>query len=213
MNRLIKRVKLSKTEAIVGESVRIDVETSDPARHRNGTIVEASRTIAVVCVYAYNKLHHRVLTPRVDVLDPITLPFLGVLSLFIVHNLEDEELSFSAEKHEWLTTDPGEPRGIASVVPGHVAHAAAQAVVTKWTQIPTEHAATLAPDLRFLLPHEPAMDVRVPARSSVTMIRVFSPSDFKKPVFGVAVHLNGVGMCSKLPAITSAYIEVRLPLE
>jgi hypothetical protein len=57
------------------------------------------------------------------------------------------------------------------------------------------------------------MDVRIPPRSAVTIFRLFQPSQFKKPVFGVAVHLRGKSMCSNLPVFASAYCEVRLPLE
>src|SRR6185312_5135291 len=177
----------------------------------DGTTREVSRSIAVLCTYGFNKLHRGVLTPRVTVLDPITLPFIGMLCFFTVRNFEDEELSLTAEKHEWLTTEEEQPRVTHGLKPGILARAAAETLVKARATIPVIHASSVA--AHDQLPVLSDIDIRVPARSTITLARVFQPSQFKKPVFGVAVHLAGRGMCSKRPVIVSAYIEARLPLE
>jgi hypothetical protein len=212
---------LSRDSLFTAFHVRVTVRRDD------GTEVDATRTVAVFCVYGYNKIRRGLLTPLVEVLEPVTLPLLGVLCLFTVHNLEDEELSFTAEQHEWLSTESGEPRVSTGLSPGIVSHAAITAVTAIRAQIPLDRAPVLAPVLAAQLTPAPAaqaawqlaagatpaMDVRVPARSSVTMARVFSTAEFKKPFFGVAIHFKGTGVCSERPAVASAYVEVRLPLE
>jgi hypothetical protein len=176
------------------------------AIHADQTTIEATRTIAVFCLYGYNKIRHSILTPRVDVLEPITLPYFGVMCMFIVHNPEDEELSFSAEKHEWLTTQEDEPRFIDGLQPGNLARGVAERLATNRSQIPAMHLAKIESQFaaKVAVNHEPPMDLRIPPRSTLTVVRLFQPSEFKKPIFGVAVHLRGNSMCSKLPVLASA---------
>ena len=174
-------------------------------------------------MYAYNKLRHGLLTPRVGVFAPVTLVGF-VLCGFTIHNLEDEELSFSAEKHEWLTTesDTG-PRPMPHLVPGEVSASASSALEELYVlpaPRPRDTALAFAgrargvsQEIAPLLVLGGALDIQIPARSAVTLLRVFSASEFKKPVFGVAVHLQGEGLATHTPACASAYIEVRLPFE
>lgn len=178
----------------------------------NGSTHEVTRSIAVFCTYAFNKLHRCVLTPRVTVMEPISLPFTNILlCLFTVRNFEDEELSLSTEMHEWLETEAETPRVTRGLKPGFLARAASETFAKVRSTIPIQHAASIA--AHDNLPVLDDIDVRVPARSSVTLARIFHASQFKKPVFGVGVHLAGRGVCSKRPVIVSAYIEARLPLE
>jgi hypothetical protein len=77
----------------------------------------------------------------------MTLPLIGVMCLFIVHNPEDEELSFSAEKHEWLTTEEDEPPFIDGLQPGILARMAATSLATNRSQIPARHLAKIESQL------------------------------------------------------------------
>ena len=211
------------TDALGRDSLTSSFDVTVAAHHADGSVIQATRTIAVFCVYAYNKLRHGLLTPRVDVFEPVTLAGL-VLCGFTIHNLEDEELSFSAEKHEWLTTEPDTvPRTVPHLVPGEVSIASSTAIGELYASpAPRPRDTPLAFAGRALgvsqqvaplhIPGD-ALDIRVPARSAVTLVRAFSSSEFKKPVFGVAVHLQGKGLATRTPACASAYIEVRLPLE
>ena len=181
-----------------------DVQTD--AHYANGFVASAKKTISVFNTYGLNKMQRGVLTPRVVVQNPLIIPtlffFVGeVICLFTVTNLEDEEIAFTAEKHEWLNADvsdnpanrPADEIALTAVTPSFSSRAiAVQAQVT---------------------PASVTMDLRVPARSTISVSRVFSPEAFTKDVFGVAIHLSGIGMCSRLPAISSAYIEVKLPMQ
>ena len=93
------------------------------------------------------------------------------------------------ERHEWLTTGTVETpsRQIASG--------------TARRQVPSPSDQLIADGLR------------VPSQSSVTVQRFIPQSKFTGDVFGVAIHLGGEGSCSHTPAIASAYVEVKLPMQ
>lgn len=210
---------LDPTELTTSFDVRVT------ARRGETTVSEATRTVALLCVYAENKLRRGVLTPYVDVLAPMTLKRIGVICGLTIRNMEDEELSFSAELHEWLTTEHAGVSKAAFKVHPSQASASAMRAITAVPTSSTSHGresakifvsrALAIPELRapLAIPHDDAVDIRVPPRSAVTLVRVFDESQFAAPVFGVAIHLQGHGTCSKLPAIASAYVEARLPLE
>lgn len=187
------------------------------ARQADGSVASATCTIAVFHVYAYNKIRKGILTPRVTVLDPVTIPLIfsvnEVLCSFTIQNLEDEELSFTAEKYEWLTTDEEEPQSAVAVAPRVLeAEALSQTMEAEVAPRLLESGATSSSHFKRTFVHTPpTMDLRVPARGTITVTRVFLEQQFKRSVFGVAIHLSGIGTCSKLPVMASAYIEVKLP--
>ena len=180
------------------------------AHHDDGSVATARRTIGVFNTYALNKVRRGVLTPRVAVQNPIFIPTLffipgPVIALFTVTNLEDEEVSFTAEKQEWLTAEAAD----------NPAGSAPSGSVRERTTLDSSLAAAtvLVASSKVRAPAVAAMDLRVPPRSTITVARAFSTQVFKGDVFGVAIHLRGRGMCSNLPAVSSAYIEVKLPMQ
>ena len=218
------------TGALERDSLTTAFDVTLTANYASGTTRIGRRTIAVFCLYAYNKTRHHLLAPRVDVLEPVSLPFIGVLCGFVVHNIEDEDLVFDAETHEWLSTEDDSAIHRSSHL---VAIDVSKATEEVLAGIPTA-SSTLRGSERIepISPLEFAgrtlqapflqspvhvvadeSEIRVPARSSVTIIRFFESSKFQRPIFGVAVHLQGHGASSQTPAVTSAYFEVRLPLE
>jgi hypothetical protein len=194
------------TDALDRDSLYTNFDVQANAHYANGLVVPAKKTISVFNTYGLNKMRRGVLTPRVVVRNPPLMPtlsfFLGeVICLFTVTNLEDEEISFTAEKHEWLTADVAEN-------PAHrpADEIALIGVTPSFSTAASGVKAQVAPTFAM-------MDLRVPALSTITVERVFSQDAFTKNVFGVAIHLSGIGICSKLPAISSAYIEVKLPMQ
>lgn len=185
------------------------------ATYPSGVRTQARRTIVVLCVYAQNKLRRGLLTPRVTVLPPIAIPLIPlVLCSFSVQNLEDEDIVFTEEKHDWLDTAEEAPASVVGVAPGRHAQFAATELAAALEHLPAHHPATpVARNWVAAAQSPPAEQIRIPARSTVTLLRVFPASAFAKTVFGVAVHLRGSGQCSRLPALSSAYIEARLPME
>lgn len=208
------------SDTLERDKITSSFDVSVTAHYRNGTAARGTRTISIFSLYAYNKIRHGVLTPRVDVLMPVFLPMGGGLCGFTVHNPEDEDLSLSDERHEWLTTEPdAAPNPRVHLVPEEVS---ATAVRTLGTLVSSSGDSPIAFAGRMLqVSHRRAPiaaprgvpDVRIPARSAVTLVRVFQQTDFKKPIFGVAVHLKGAAVCSGLPVVVSAYIEARIPTE
>lgn len=178
---------LDRDRFITAFHVRVDAQDAD------GAVTTAIRTIAVFNLYGYNKLRKRLLTPRVTVDSPKALNN-EVVCIFTIKNLEDEEISFTNEKHEWLTAEIQD-----SSIIGDVAQSALEATVD--AAIAKKR---VTPRLAYL---------HVPPRSTVTVTRSFPELVFTGSVFGVAIHLKGTGMCSKLEAVSSAYIEVKLPMQ
>jgi hypothetical protein len=197
------RIGHDYTDALERDRLYTNFDVQVDAHYANGFVTVARRTIAVFNTYGLNKMRRGVLTPRVAVQNPVIIPtlffFVGeVICLFTVTNLEDEEISFTAEKHEWLSADQTENP--------------ARQTVDEFasTRAP---AGTISRVLAKAVPSAARMDLRVPARSTITVERVFPQDAFSGNVFGVAIHLSGIGMCSKLPAISSAYFEVKLPMQ
>ena len=197
------------TNALVRDHLYTNFDVQVDAHYENGFVATAKRTIGVFNTYALNKIRRGVLTPRVAVQNPLIIPTLffvpgDVICFFTVTNLEDEEISFTAEKQEWLTAEAADnPAGSAPVGGFRERIALETSMATRAILASPKLAASSVA----------AMDLRVPARSTITVVRVFSPDVFAGDVFGVAIHLSGRGMCSKLPAISSAYIEVKLPMQ
>jgi hypothetical protein len=188
------------TNALKRDRLYTNFDVRVEAHYANGFVTVAQRTIAVFNTYGLNKMRRGVLTPRVAVQNPFIIPTLfyipnDVMCLFTVTNLEDEEISFTSEKHEWLSAavdeNPARGRGGEFIA---ISQNTARSV-----------SAQMAAASR--------MDLRVPALSTITVERVFPQDAFTGNIFGVAIHLSGHGMCSKLPAISSAYIEVKLPMQ
>jgi len=193
------------TDALVRDSLYTNFDVQVDAHYANGFVATAKKTIAVFNTYGLNKIRRGVLTPRVAVQNPVIIPTLfflvgEVICLFTVTNLEDEEISFTVEKHEWLTAEAA----------GNPASRAVDAVAL--TSVAPSFSSAAGSSLSQVAPTFTTMDLRVPARSTITVERVFSQEAFTGNVFGVAIHLSGIGMCSKLPAVSSAYIEVKLPM-
>lgn len=188
------------SDALLRDSVITNFHVRTDARHQDGTMDSVLRTIAVLHFYALNKTEYGVLAPRVSVLPVVVIPigllFTEVLCNFTVQNLEDEELSFTAERHEWLVAESE-----SSNLNMAVSEFASEALSPTTRQVANA----------FI--NQPAIDLRVPPRSTVTVTRIFPWDSFKGDVFGVAIHLTGVGTCSKLQAVASAYVEVKLPLK
>ena len=194
------------TDALVRDSLYTSFDVQVDAHYSNGFVASAKRTISVFNTYGLNKTRRGVLTPRVAVQNPVIIPTLffvvgEVICLFTITNLEDEEISFTAEKHEWLTADVSENPANRSTDEIALTDVASPRL-SRSIVVQAKAAPTFA-----------KMDLRVPARSTVTVTRVFTSDTFTGNVFGVAIHLSGIGMCSKLPAISSAYIEVKLPMQ
>lgn len=185
------------------------------AHYGGGMKTQGWRTIALRCVYAYNKLVRGVLTPRVTVLEPIAIPLLPILLCsFIVQNLEDEDLVLTDEKHEWLDTGDAGLASVVGVAPGLHSYQAAQALAAVVERIPAHHqAAQVARDSVASAPAVAVEQIRIPARSVAVLLRIFPTGIFASSIFGVAIHLRGAGQCSKRPVLCSAYIEARLPME
>jgi hypothetical protein len=173
-----------------------DVEVTTHFTDQDSTV--GRRTISVFNTYALNKSIKGVLAPRVAVNHPAYIPAImflpsEVICSFTISNPEDEDLLFSQERWEWLRAEasdlaPSDPEEYGSELAARLlarSAAASQSI---------------------------GADLRVPARSTVTVTRLFSESVFSGDIFGVAVHLAGRGLCSDLPAIASAYIEVKLPM-
>jgi hypothetical protein len=202
------------TDALVRDRLYTTFDVQVDAHYENGFVTTAKRTISVFNTYGFNKIRARVLTPRVAVQPPVTIPTFffipgEVICSFTVTNLEDEEISFTAEKQEWLNADPDDSSGNVAVTGKRLAGVARESVkLASATTVSSSAASRVQVGATA-----PAMDLRVPARSTITVVRVFTADAFTGGVFGVAIHLSGMGMCSKLPAISSAYIEVKLPMQ
>jgi hypothetical protein len=92
--------------------VQLELTRSD------GSVASVLRTISVFNTYALNKIRRGILTPRVNVQDPLLLMsglfFIPAIvkCTFTITNLEDEDLTFDRERWEWLDGDPaaGMPR-------------------------------------------------------------------------------------------------------
>ena len=173
-----------------------DVEVAARFTDRSSTV--GRRTVSVFNTYALNKTVRGILAPRVAVDQPQFIPtvmFLPgeVICSFTITNLEDEDLLFVREKQDWLRADPSD---LASSDPQEYGSELAARLLAR----------SAAADLAI------GADLRVPARSTVTVTRLFPEALFHGDIFGVAVHLDGRGTCSGLPAIASAYIEVKLPM-
>jgi hypothetical protein len=196
------------TSALVRDRLYTNFDVQVDAHYENGFVAGATRTIGVFNTYALNKIRRGVLTPRVAVQNPLIIPTLffipgEVITFFTVTNLEDEEISFTAEKHEWLTAEAEDnPAGTALAGNFRERIALEPPITASAIAASQKSGASVA-----------AIDLRVPPRSTITVARVFSPDVFKGDVFGVAIHLSGRGLCSKLPAVSSAYIEVKLPMQ
>jgi Carboxypeptidase regulatory-like domain len=193
------------TEVLARDSLYTAFDVQVDARYTNGFVSTGKKTISVFNTYALNKLRYGILTPRVTVQNPLIIPtffFLPgkVICQFTVTNLEDDEISFTGERYEWLVADPVENPAKATD------EIALTTIAATLSSSDIHVAAQVAPSFK-------TMDLRVPARSTITVERVFSQDMFTGNVFGVAIHMSGVGMCSKLPAISSAYIEVKLPMQ
>ena len=194
------------TDALRRDSLYTSFDVQATAHYANGFVAIGKRTISVFNTYALNKMGRGVLTPRVTVQNPLIIPtlffFVGeVICLFTVTNLEDEEISFTAEKHEWLTAEVSENPAIR---PDETLNSVTAASLSSQSRQTISLQGT---------PASKTITLRLPARSTITVTRVFAPEAFTGDVFGVAIHLGGIGMCSKLPAISSAYIEVKLPMQ
>jgi hypothetical protein len=179
---------LARDELYTSFDVQLDVTLAD------GSVSTGRRTISLFNTYALNKIGYGILTPLVSVLNPSLLPQLffvpaDVLCTFAVTNLEDEDIVFTRERHEWLTTETtgNESRPVRS--------AAAPIQIRQNVEVAL------------------AEVLRIPSRSTVTVQRIIPQSAFSGSVFGIAIHLGGEGACSHMPAIASAYIEVKLPMQ
>ena len=196
------------TNALERDRLYSNFDVQVDAHYVNGFVATSKRTVAVFNTYGFNKIRRKVLTPRVAVLPPVTIPFpffvpREVICSFTVTNLEDEEISFTAERQEWLTADPADnPASTSSGVVRDRSVAMSAAAVSHVVSPP-----------KLVAPSFISMDLRIPARSTVTVTRALPQEIFTGTVFGVAIHLSGIGMCSKLQAISSAYIEVKLPMQ
>jgi hypothetical protein len=197
------------SSALMRDRLYTNFDVQVDAHYENGFVATTRRTIGVFNTYALNKIRRGVLTPRVAVQNPLIIPTLffmpgEVITLFTVTNLEDEEISFTAEKQEWLTAEAeANPAGTGLV----------GSFRERIALEPPVEVRALAASPKLVASTVAAMDLRVPPRSTITVTRMFSPDMFKGDVFGVAIHLSGRGMCSKLPAVSSAYIEVKLPMQ
>jgi hypothetical protein len=206
------------TDGLVRDALYTNFDVQVDAQYENEVVATAKRTIGVFNTYALNKIQQGVLTPRVAVKNPLILPtffFLPaqVICFFEVTNVEDEEISFTSEKHEWLTAAATDnPAGNLELDNPSIKPATVR--VRERIVLESSIAGISSRPPSFLAaPKVTTMDLRLPARSTITVVRQFNADEFSGDVFGVAIHLSGEGMCSKLPAFSSAYIEVRLPMQ
>ncbi|MEO7015289.1 MAG: hypothetical protein ABI130_04555, partial [Leifsonia sp.] len=186
------------TDALARDALYSIFDVEVTARFTDQTSTVGRRTISVFNIYALNKSLKGILAPRVAVNHPAFIPAImflpsEVICSFTITNPEDEDLLFSQEKWEWLRAEASD------LAPSD----------------PAEYGGELA--ARLLARSSAAAqsigaDLRVPARSTVTVTRLIPESVFSGDIFGIAVHLEGRGTCSGLPAIASAYIEVKLPM-
>jgi hypothetical protein len=186
------------TDALVRDALYTTFDVEVTAHFTDQSTTTGRRSISVFNTYALNKVRRCILTPRVAVEHPQLIPAImflpgDIICSFTITNLEDEDLLFSREKQEWLRADPSD---LAPSDPNEPGLARSALVLAR-------SAATDQPV---------GSDLRVPALSTVTVVRVFPEAVFTGDVFGVAIHLEGRGTCSKLPVIASAYIEVKLPM-
>ena len=186
------------TDALGRDALYTTFDVEVTARFTDQSSTIGRRSISVFNTYALNKVRRGILTPRVAANHPQFIPAIMFLPgemvcSFTITNPEDEDLLFSREKHEWLRADPSD---LAPSDPDEPGPARASSLLAR------SSAAYLAV----------ASDLRLPAQSTVTVSRVFPEAVFTGDVFGVAIHLEGRGTCSELPAIASAYIEVKLPM-
>jgi hypothetical protein len=166
----------------------------------DGNFVSSIRTILVFNLYGYNKTINRVICPRILASQALPAEYGVTLCLMVLQNLEDDEISLNNEEHEWLST---QALNEATHVTYSVPPIAIYATATPQLSMPIHSAVAITP----------AEFLRVPARSTVAVIRRFPQDKFTGGVFGVAVHLSGSNMCSHLPVKCSAYFEVKLPME
>lgn len=170
-------------------TIRVD------SRHKDDSITSAMATLTLFNLYALNKIKNKIFTPWVTPTHYPSHRSGKVDCTFTITNLEDEDILFDDERHEFL--EASKPAtGSLDLFNLYVLAGA-----------------SLAKEIRAARAFFQSLNLRVPARSSITVTRSFPWSAFKKNVFGVAIHLGGTGVCSQLKAIASAYIEVRLPLE
>ena len=180
---------LIRDEYYTTYTVRVDAE------HRDKSLTSALSTLTLSNLYAVNKLDNKILTPWVTA-NHHPLPSNGNVDCsFTITNIEDEEIIFTDEKHEWLVADKPEPL----LKDKFILYAQAKPQIIKQTSL--------------VLPTFHSLNLKIAPRSTLKVTRSFPWAQFKKDTFGVAIHLGGRGVCSKLNVIASAYIEVRLPLE
>lgn len=170
-------------------TIRVD------SRHKDDSVTSAMATLTLFNLYALNKIKNKIFTPWVTPTHYPSHRSGKVDCTFTITNLEDEDILFDDERHEFLEA--------AKPATGSL----------DLFNLYVLAGASLAKEMRAVRAFFPSLNLRVSARSSITVTRSFPWSAFKKNVFGVAIHLGGTGVCSKLKAIASAYIEVRLPLE
>lgn len=187
------------TASLARDALYTTFDVQVQTRSSRGALSTGRRTISVFNTYALNKIRRGVLTPRVGVEHPQFIPWLfampaEVICSFTVSNLEDEDVLFTGEMHEWLRADQADLASSDVAETGPLFETRATAVLTLGSR-------AVAPDLR------------VPAQSTITVTRPFPQEAFTGSVFGVAVHLEGHGTCSQMPASASAYIEVKLPMQ
>ncbi|MBI4901932.1 MAG: carboxypeptidase regulatory-like domain-containing protein, partial [Actinobacteria bacterium] len=186
------------TDALGRDALYTTFDVEVTAHFSDQSTTLGRRSVSVFNTYALNKVRRGILTPRVAVDHPQLIPAImflpgEILCSFTITNLEDEDLLFSREKQEWLRADR---KDLAPSDPNEPGLARSASVVAR----------AAGTDLTV------GSDLRVPALSTVTVVRVFPEAVFTGDVFGVAIHLEGRGTCSKLPVIASAYIEVKLPM-
>lgn len=180
---------LRRDEQYSSFTIRVD------SRHRDDSITSAMATLTLFNLYALNKTQNKILTPWVTPTHYPSHRSGTVDCTFTITNLEDEDIVFDDERHEFL--EAAQPA--TSALDPFSLYVLAGASIAK--------------EVRAIGIFSQGGNSRVPARSSITVTRRFPWSTFKTHVFGVAIHLRGTGVCSKLMAIASAYVEVRLPLE
>ncbi len=185
------------TDALDRDALYTTFDVEVTAHFNDQTSAVGRRTISIFNTYALNKSLKGLLAPRVAVNHPAFIPAImflpsEVICSFTIKNCEDEDLLFSRETWEWLRADASD----------------------LWPPDSSRQDSQLATRVlaRSTAPQSTGADLRVPALSTVTVTRLIPESAFSGDIFGVAVHLQGRGTCSHLPAIASAYIEVKLPM-
>lgn len=177
------------------------------AKVNKDEIVNTTRTIGIFNLYSYNKIRKGILTPRVDVIAATTIDLISqVVCSFTITNFEDEELSLSGERHEWLSTTVDEPAsnemaGFTAIKSIKVMDVAFKGIISK-DNLSKQLAAS-----------KKSLEIRIPPLSTVSLIRSFPQSDFSIEKFGVVIHFKGSSICAKQLVIASAYIEVNLPMK